>query len=184
MGPPAQAKGKDGEPPPLVPTPDLSSFTRVEGGVTPPRIINLLRVPGPQQVLLKVRVAELNRTALREIGADLIFANPGTGTISGTQIGGAVIKASAVFSPLTGLHANTSDVRTFFDTAPTTTVFGVFQRDAELLLRCLRRNSVLKILAEPNLVAMNGQRASFLAGGEFPVPVPQTSTGGAGTSVT
>jgi pilus assembly protein CpaC len=68
--------------------------------------------------------------------------------------------------------------------AQNTTAFGIFGNDFEILVRALRQNNLLKILAEPNLVAMNGHEASFLAGGEFPVPIPQTITGGAGTSVT
>jgi pilus assembly protein CpaC len=64
-------------------------------------------------------------------------------------------------------------------------VFGIFQKgDFEFFLTALRQNLVLKVLAEPNLVAMNGQQASFLAGGEFPVPVPQVGTSGAASTVT
>src|SRR5206468_894813 len=48
-------------------------------------------------------------------------------------------------------------------------------------LQALRQNNLLRILAEPNLVAISGQEASFLAGGEFPVPVPQSGTGGGST---
>jgi pilus assembly protein CpaC len=134
--------------------------------------------------LLKVRIAELNRTALREIGADMVFANPKTGTIVGTQIGGGAVAASGIIDPLGGLVTNTDPARTFFDTSNNTTVFGIFEESYEILLRALRRNSLLKILAEPNLVAMNGHQASFLAGGEFPVPVTQTGTGGGAPAVT
>jgi pilus assembly protein CpaC len=63
----------------------------------------------------------------------------------------------------------------------TSTIFGVFdQGGANFFVDALRRNQVLKILAEPNLVAMNGQEANFLSGGEFPVPVPQPSAAGVG----
>ena len=66
-----------------------------------------------------------------------------------------------------------------------TTVFGIFPpSEFAFFLSALRKNSLVRILAEPNLIAMNGQAASFLAGGEFPVPIPQTTTGGVGTSVT
>src|SRR5262249_42865674 len=66
-----------------------------------------------------------------------------------------------------------------------TTVFGIFERgNFEIMLSALRRNSLLKILAEPNLIALNGHQASFLAGGKFPVPIAQATTGGTGTSVT
>jgi pilus assembly protein CpaC len=147
--------------------------------ITRPRVINLIRVPGTQQVLLKVRVAELNRTGFRQIGGDFLGIDKDTGAIIGTQIGGANVTATAIATGrmLTGT-ASTS-------TSPMTTVFGIFQEgELAIFLSALRRNSLLKILAEPNLVAMNGQQASFLAGGEFPVPVPQIATGGVGTTVT
>jgi pilus assembly protein CpaC len=63
-----------------------------------PQIINLIRVPGSQQVLLKVRVAELNRTALREIGADFLSVDSSTGAIVGTQIGGAGIGGTGLIT--------------------------------------------------------------------------------------
>jgi pilus assembly protein CpaC len=147
--------------------------------VPEPRVINLIRVPGPQQVLLKVRVAELNRTALREVGADILGVDPAAGAIVGTQIGGAGVAAVGLLTG-EGLHGNAIGT-----TGPTTTVFGILQSaHLEFLLTALRRNAVLKILAEPNLVALNGHAASFLAGGEYPVPVPQTGSGGGSQAVT
>src|SRR5262249_46019228 len=123
--------------------------------------------------------------ALREIGADLTWVDPNSGQLVGTQIGGARVAASGIVAPLGGLLSNRDPTRTFFDTSPNTTVFGIFEgANFEILLRALPRNSLLKLLAEPNLVALNGHEANFLAGGEFPVPIPQTTTGGAGTSVT
>jgi pilus assembly protein CpaC len=66
-----------------------------------------------------------------------------------------------------------------------TTVFGIFRAGNFMFtFDALRRNSLLKILAEPNLVAFNGQLASFLAGGEFPVPVPQVGAAGVAPVVT
>ncbi len=146
----------------------------VSATIAEPQIINLIRVPGPQQVLLKVRVAELNRTALRQIGADILAVDSGSGAIGGTQIGGAGISALASLTGA-GLVGSATGAP-----ASSTSVFAIFQKgEFEFLLSALRRNSVLKILAEPNVVAMNGTMASFLAGGQFPVPVPQTSSGGA-----
>ncbi len=137
-----------------------------------PRIINLIKIPGVQQVMLKVQIAELNRTALREIGADLLWVHPDSGTILGTQIGGATVNALGTLG-LGGLVGGAAGA-----TGTNTTGFGIFPSgDFQILLRALRRNSVVRILAEPNLVAMSGHQASFLAGGEFPVPVPQTSGG-------
>lgn len=146
--------------------------------VTGPEIINLLRVPGPQQVLLKVQIAELNRTALRQIGADILYADGGT--ILGTKLNGITTSASV------------ADASGLFGTAATealgsspTTAFGIFNSAGlQVMLSALRQNSVLKILAEPNLVAMNGHEARFLAGGEFPVPVPQSGAGGGAPTIT
>jgi pilus assembly protein CpaC len=138
--------------------------------VPPPRVINLLRVPGTKQVMLKVRVAELNRSAFRQIGADLLFR--GSSSTVGTRIGGGLVDAGADGSSgaLSGF--------TQLLTGGSTTAFGIFEKaDFAILLSALRRNSLLKVLAEPNLVAMNGQAANFLAGGEFPVPVPQQAGG-------
>jgi pilus assembly protein CpaC len=137
-----------------------------------PQVINLLKVPGPQQVLLKVRIAELNRTAFRQIGADIFVANPNGSSLVGTQIGGSTVQAKAAASG--GL---VTDATTLLANTSATTVFGIFNKDFAFMLQALRRNQLLKILAEPNLVALNGHKASFLAGGEFPVPIPQTGTG-------
>jgi pilus assembly protein CpaC len=166
-------------------SPELGRVAAAAATVPEPRIINLLKVPGSQQVLLKVRVAELNRTALREIGSDLLWVDHNEGSLVGTQIGGGSVMATGVIKSLGGLTVSRDPAKTFFATSPNTTVFGIFEgANFEFLLRALRRNAVLKILAEPNLVALNGQQANFLAGGEFPVPIAQASTGGAGTSVT
>jgi pilus assembly protein CpaC len=165
-----------GAPPPTTPTPEPPA-TRIQAGfLTEPKVINLLRVPGSQQVLLKCRVAELNRTGMREIGADWLIVDADTGTIAGTQIGGAMIQADSTQGGLSRRGGALSGM---------TTAFGIFPpAEFNFFLSALRKNSLVRILAEPNLIAMNGQAASFLAGGEFPVPIPQTSTGGAGTSVT
>ena len=144
------------------------SGLRIEAKVPVPKVINLIRVPGSKQVLLKVRIAELNRSAFRQIGTDLLYSNPEKGITVGTRIAGS---------------SSTLDAETGIATllvAPTATAFGIFESaDFSFVLSALRRNQLLKILAEPNLVTMNGQAADFLAGGQFPVPVPQ-STGAAG----
>jgi pilus assembly protein CpaC len=149
--------------------------------VPPPRVINLLRVPGTKQVMLKVRVAELNRTAFRQIGTDLLFR--GANGTAGTRIGGATVNAGAE-----GTREGTRGVLGGFAqllTGGSTTAFGIFEKaDFAFLMSALRRNSLLKVLAEPNLVAMNGQAANFLAGGEFPVPVPQVGASGVAPTIT
>ncbi len=169
VGPAAPQRGEEGEPgsegQTREPIAGFEGGARPSGSVTSPapQVINLLQVPGTQQIMLQVRVAELNRTGLREIGAD-IFMETDNGTVLGTQIAGAGVS-------LGGLTPGTS-----------TTAFGIFPTGrVELMLRALRDNSLLSILAEPNLVALNGQEASFLAGGEFPVPIQQSTAGGVGS---
>jgi pilus assembly protein CpaC len=166
------------------PTPSLPGgrVTSVGGGLgggLQLHILNLLRVPTSQQILLKVRIAELDRTALRQIGGDLLAINPATGATIGTQIGGAAVTsvATAANQLLTGVSTTAA--------SPVTTAFGIFEEgDFALFFSALRQNQVLKILAEPNLVALNGQEASFLAGGEFPIPVPQFGAGAGAATVT
>lgn len=102
-------------------------------------IVSLLEVPSEQQILLKVRVAEISRTALRQMGMNLQVLN---GDFSLTSMFGVGGPFSAVL--------NTDEVR--------------------LALEAVSSNAYSKILAEPNLVTLNGQPADFLAGGQFAVP--------------
>jgi pilus assembly protein CpaC len=165
---------------PGVVSPELVPVGGVQSVVAPIAILNLIRVPTSHQVLLKVRVAELNRTALRTMGADILTGDAHAGSPVGTQIGGSAVSASAlVVSRALNAITNTS-------LSPTNTAYGIFEHaDLAIFLSALRRNNVLKILAEPNLVALNGHQATFLAGGEFPVPVPQFGgVGGAAATIT
>lgn len=149
-------------------TPEMARATfRVE--LPGPEVINLIRVPGPQQVMLKVQVAELNRTALRQLGVDFLFQDDKMAI--GSNIGGGL---PAGREPRPGNLLGLLDPQTAGATA-----FGVFDGGKiNFYVDALRRNQVFKILAEPTLVALHGQEADFLSGGEFPVPVPQ---GGAAT---
>ena len=156
-------------------------------------VVNLIRVPTSQQVLLKVRVAELNRTGFRQIGADLLATIPQFGTLFGTQIAGNGLGAGAIgdrtFAPaVRGVAGQVTNPRSLV-LGSAATVYGTFsQGQFNAVLTALRRNNILKILAEPNLVALNGHQANFLAGGEFPVPsfsgVGAGAVGGGGTSGT
>ena len=163
-----------------------------QGDIYSPQVINLLRVPTSQQVLLKVQVAELNRTALRRIGANFLGVDPATGSIVGSQITGVNSSTATISHPTTTASARARDLlgtaslpSTSISGQNGTTIFGIFQNaNFAFTLNALRNNGFLKILAEPNLVAMSGHMASFLAGGEFPVPVPQVSSGGVAPTVT
>ena len=135
------------------------------------RVLNFLEVAGGQQIMLQVRFAEISRSALVNLGFSG-FATDGTasfGTINGP--GGSPIGALAAGQPGSVEQG--------------VTVFGggsVGNIAFEYFLSALRQNNLLRVLAQPNLVVLSGERASFLAGGEFPVPVPQP--GATGSTIT
>ena len=127
-------------------------------------IINLLKIRGQNQVLLRVRVAEMSRQIVKELGISpsAIF---NVGSSSFNLAGAAQNFTNAPFAALTA-----------------TTPLGAASRLSGLI-QALESNGLVKTLAEPNLTAVSGEPASFLVGGEFPVPVPQQGTGN-GTTIT
>lgn len=155
--------------------PEVGGRPKTEVKYPAGKIINLMVVPGVQQIMLQVRVAELNRTGLRAIGADWLIGSS-KGSVLGTSISGNP-KETFATAGLAGLLGEGSQ-----SLGSSGTAFGIFpSSDVNVMIRALRENSLLSILAEPNLVALSGHEATFLAGGQFPVPVPQ---GGAGNQVT
>lgn len=157
--------GGRGEPVAIPRSPGAITANRI--ATNQEQVINLIRVPTSQQVLLKVRIAELNRTGFREVGADLLGTVPAFGGLFGSQISGAKL------DPVKLGGTPTPHIGTGLNMGAGSTLFGTFsQGQANAIVAALRRNNLLKILAEPNLVTLNGHQAEFLAGGEFPVPIP------------
>ena len=76
-------------------------LTAILQKIPEPVIVNLMRLPGPQQVLLKVRIAELNRTGMRQIGSDFLAINTNSGTIIGTQLANSTVNASGALAAAT-----------------------------------------------------------------------------------
>ncbi len=147
--------------------------------------LDMTSVAGVQQVLIKVRVAEASRQSLRSLGIngfhtgnDFFGGSTIGGNPNGIDIGVAEGVAAGHGLPFT---FNSDTI-----VSPTiTTFFGVPEADLQFFLRALEDNQYMRTLAEPSLVAVNGEEASFLAGGEFPIPVVQGSAGGdSGTSIT
>ncbi len=133
--------------------------------------VNLLNVDVPgtdTQILLKVRFADIDRSTLRQLGINL-FSTGATNTIGSVNTG--------QFSPPT-VAANGTGSATF-TLSQALNVF-LFRPDLNLgaTIAALQSQNLLQILAEPNVLAINGRHASFLAGGEFPFPTLQG--GGAG----
>jgi pilus assembly protein CpaC len=134
-----------------------------------------------QQILLEVKFAEVDRTKLQQLGLNIFSTGAANtlGTITTQQFTPPTLQSNSSGSGTTGGTVTSS--LTFTDLL---NVF-LFRPDINLgvTLRDLQTKSVLEILAEPNLLAMDGQKASFLAGGEFPFPVVQGG-GTQGTAVT
>ncbi|MBI3860284.1 MAG: pilus assembly protein N-terminal domain-containing protein [Planctomycetia bacterium] len=127
-------------------------------------IINMMTVPGENQIALRVRVAELKRSMLRQFGVNFNALINDSGNFFSSAISGG-----------------------------TTTITGIFSSgDISVLINALELNGTAKILAEPNITVLSGHPASFLAGGEFAVPTivgingvggQQTTFRGFGTSL-
>jgi len=139
--------------------------------------------PGPErQVLLRVRFAELNRSQSAEFGVNLISTGAAR-TIGGVATGQF---PSAGLGEVSGkVPANSNGTGATFSLSDVLNVFA-FRPDLNLglLIRDLEARGLLQILAEPNLVATNGKEASFLAGGEFPVPIAQAGASAGAITVT
>ncbi|WP_158545234.1 type II and III secretion system protein family protein [Bremerella cremea] len=127
-------------------------------------IINLLQIPGDQQVMLKVTVAEVNRSAARSIGMDFSVANS-AGTIFRQTTAGILSNGLTTGSTAGNVLASLDGGQ------------------VNLAIRALRQMNLAKSLAEPTLTTLNGQTASFSAGGEFPVPSAVITNGGSAQSV-
>jgi pilus assembly protein CpaC len=143
------------------------------------KVVNLLQLPGgagSQQVMLQVRFAEVSRRALRELGVSL-FTSP-TGIES--TIGRVTTQQfSAPGFQNLEWEKNSNDFGAPVVSATGEFTFGDFlnifllseKYDLGAMIRALRSRGLFQSLAEPNLIAYNGEEASFLAGGEIPIPV-------------
>lgn len=144
-----------------------------------PKVINLLQVKGRQQVQLEVTFAEVQRTSLREMGVNFVGGTEGGG-VAGALGEGAVLGTYENARNTTGVDAPGQAALQRFNAVgtnnnPAGAIFfglnnGAFPFAATLNL--LAQNLLAKTLAQPTLVAMSGEEAQFLAGGELPVAVP------------
>jgi pilus assembly protein CpaC len=131
------------------------------------KIVNLLQVTGVQQVMLEVRMAEMSRSLVKKLGTNLSYSRGGDfgiGVLGGlTRVvkpqdamiaaGPVGLAVSPAVNALFRFHKGSASWTGFID--------------------ALKEDGLIKILAEPTLIALSGQTANFLAGGEFAVPVPQ-----------
>ncbi len=152
--------------------PPASVGAQVMGKFKEVKVINLMHVGGVQQVMVEVRVAEIQRDVGRQIGVNFLArdrkGNFGISLLDslttintfshGFGTSAFDLALSNAITAAAGFHTGTWLWTVFFE--------------------ALKQQGLGRVLAEPNLVATSGQEASFLAGGEFPVPVPQPGAGG------
>ncbi len=149
----------------------------------PKKVVNMISIAGGQQVMLKVRIAEMDRNVAKQFGVDLAGAKLVGGTpvvastdnqfslvgqalsnLSGSQVGQVCAAGSTGNNPF-GVLANGAGQTCNL------------QNNVQGQLRALERVGLVHLLAEPNLTAVSGETARFLAGGEFPIPVAKDNQG-------
>ena len=126
-------------------------------------IVNLLSVRDKNQVVLRVRVTEMQRTTLKELGITPGFPAPLNFTIGGLGLTFAGTPATFLQAPLYGLATGPGS-------NPLATAATAPSSSFNALLQALESNGLVKTLAEPTLAAVSGETASFLVGGKFPLP--------------
>ena len=162
----------------------------------PENVLNMLTIAGKEQVMLKVRVVEVQRTAIKQLGFNLQAIvgqigsaqyswgiNPTYG-VNGSLIGGlqAGYKLNTTSQPITAGPDNCGTATTVDTTNPGNCV-GVGRagatglNQATSIIQAFERVGLVRTLAEPNLTAVSGEAAKFLVGGEFPVPTGQDAQG-------
>lgn len=139
-------------------------------------VLNMIEVEAKEQVLLRVKVVEMNRTATRRLGVD-IGQSLSSGNIS-------IVKLSETAFPLTGAVLPPTAFATVTEELIGSGAgqllgigWGNGKARVDAIVQALERNGMARILAEPNLTSVSGENAKFLAGGEYPVPVGNDKNG-------
>jgi pilus assembly protein CpaC len=139
--------------------------------------------------MLEVRFSEVKRSALKQIGVSGFLEGGGNNNFEGVIGGGASLTPGAPVTTNIGGVTTTVPGAPVFGLGSIIDSFGILGRTFKIFggrvdatLDALERRGLITTLAEPTLVALSGETASFLAGGEFPVPVVQNSGGGAGNN--
>ena len=138
------------------------------------KIVNLLRVRDNQQVMLEVKVAEINRTLAEKLGFDFSRAANKAGS-AWTQVMAGVAGGGA-FNLLMGKSISTSSLHPSLSGRTGLPVGDLYASESTaILMDAEKKDNLVKVLAEPNIVAISGQEASFLVGGEIMIPIPSAN---------
>lgn len=194
---------------------DVALRPEVTAATSP--VLNLMKISAGQQVMLRIKIGEVNRSALRDLGVNLqaigddalgfaIATGTGTAGVLGTAsaagiaaataqaeaaalAAGATAEAAEAAGATAGYNFSNSYKNRPLTYTKNPGSFGSFGFDRRTgnhsissQIDALEQHGMLKILAEPSLTALSGEEAQFLAGGEFPIPVPQQLGGTAGST--
>jgi len=155
----------------MINTANLSKVTALARSYAPKgKINNLVQVGGVHQVMLEVRIAEIARSTTKRLGINFNYINGGDFGVS--LLGGL----SQLAKDATDSNLVTSGAPFALEVSPAVNALFRFSSGNSTwtgLIDALKQDGLVKILAEPTLIALSGQPANFLAGGEFPIPVPQ-----------
>ena len=161
-----------------VSTEDVSKRAGELASAYSPKVVNVLTFGpvGAQEVLLQVKFAEVDRTALTQLGVNFVSTGGGNtiGTITTGQFGSFGTQNLTQNKGATGTTTSTTG-----ETLNNVLNLFLFRPDINFgaVIEALQTKNLLQILAEPNLIAVNGKEASFLAGGQFPFPIVQPGNG-------
>ena len=145
----------------IINTANLSKVTALARSYAPKgKINNLIEVGGVHQVMLEVRIAEMSRSTTKRLGINFSWVN---GNDFGVSLLGGL---SSFAADGVGASIGSSAVNALFR-------FSSGNSTWTGLIDALKEDGLVKVLAEPTLIALSGQSANFLAGGDFPIPVPQ-----------
>src|SRR5438876_12115544 len=156
-----------------------------------PKVTSMMEVPPALtgEILLQVRFAEVDRTALTQLGFNFLSTGLGKtiGSITTQQFGGSQSWNLADTFPVSGPQGNPSE--SFSTTQTVSNALNIFLFNPNIhlgtVIQALQSKNLFQVLAEPNLMTESGKEANFLAGGEFPYPTLQsTGGGGAGNAIT
>jgi pilus assembly protein CpaC len=155
-----------------------------------PKVTSLMQVPAAPvgQILLQVRFAEVDRTALSQLGINILSTGAGKtiGNVTTGQFGGLSSPKITDIFPVKGPQPVASEQFTTEQTISDVLNIFLFNPNIHLgaVIKALQSKNLLQILAEPNVLTESGKEASFLAGGEFPFPILQSSAGGGFAGIT
>jgi pilus assembly protein CpaC len=155
-------------------TANLSQALAITEAFAPKKVVNLTQVAGVHQVMLEVRVAEMSRSLARRLGFNftIVRAQDGFGVSMLNNLTTIVRPIEATLFPTVN-PADAPFGQVLSNSINALLRFTGNDRTWTVFIDALKENGLVKILAEPTLVTLSGQEARFLAGGEFPIPVPQ-----------